>query len=63
MKYKRIVDGYKANGYNATYDKTKFEVRWDEYEDGSRVLEVTEIFSGITYMLALNPDKKSPCKV
>ena len=47
---KMKVAGYKLNGYNATYEKCVLDVRPGINADNKRVLEVTDIFSGITYL-------------
>ena len=54
-----IVGGYKLNGYNATYEKTSFDVRKGLNADKNCVLEVTDINSGMTYIFELdNQDRK-----
>lgn len=44
------IAGYKLNGYNATYDKTTFEVNLHSH-DKSCVLEVEDINSGHTFIV------------
>lgn len=52
------VPGYKLNGYDATYEKTTFEVFRDHSAVGeSGVLEVMEINSGITFVLEMDDEK------
>lgn len=41
------VKGYKFSGYDATYRKTLFDVR----ERGERVLEITDLDSGTTFLI------------
>ena len=41
------IEGYKLSGYDATYRKALFNVN----ERGNRVLEVTDVDSGITFLL------------
>ena len=48
------VNGYKLNGYNATYEKTLFNV----VQSGD-MLEVTDINSGVTFLLELQEEKAS----
>lgn len=43
-------EGYKISGYDATYRKALFNV----CERGNRVLEVTDVDSGTTFLLDLN---------
>lgn len=50
-----IVGGYKLNGYNATYERTSFDVRQGLNAEENCILEVTEINSGITYILEYEP--------
>lgn len=45
-----IVGGYKLNSYNATYEKTSFDVRKGLNADKNCVLEVTDINSGLTFI-------------
>ena len=45
-----IVGGYKLNSYNATYEKTSFDVRKGTNADNNSVLEITDINSGITFI-------------
>lgn len=46
-----IVRGYKLNGYNATYERTNFEVNEGYNASKNRVLEVTDINSGVTFFI------------
>lgn len=71
------VPGYKLKGYDATYDRVMFDVRYGFNAEKKRVLEVTEINSGITFIFETEPidqtksrrrkrkqnPKKNPCKV
>ena len=50
------VGGYRLKGYDATYDKTVFDVRTN-YTEENCVLEILELNSGVTYILEL--DKRS----
>ena len=50
------IEGYKLNGYNATYEKTYFDVKHGKSAAKNRVLEVTDINSGITFMFELQDD-------
>ena len=43
-------EGYKISGYDATYKKTTFNV----CEKGERVLEITDVDSGITFLVDFN---------
>ena len=61
------IQGYKLNGYNATYEKTDLDV-WVGYNGNKNcVLEVTDSQSGITYSFEINEVLKkrikTPCKV
>lgn len=53
------ITGYKLNGYNATYERTNFDVREYRNADKSRVLEVTEIETGVSYILEVGENLKS----
>lgn len=44
------IAGYKLNGYNATYEKCVLDVVSGVNANNKRVLEVTDLFSGITYL-------------
>ena len=46
-------EGYRLSGYDATYKKTMFNV----VEQGNRVLEITEVNSGTTFLLDLESAK------
>ena len=50
-----IVGGYKLNGYNATYERTNFDVRYGKNAEEKCVLEVTDINSGITFIFEHDP--------
>lgn len=47
---KMRIAGYKLNGYNATYEKCVLDIKPGINADNKRVLEVTDILSGITYL-------------
>jgi len=44
------VAGYKLNGYNATYEKCDLDIWTGKNAQKKRVLEMTDIDSGITYI-------------
>ena len=44
------IAGYKLNGYNATYEKCVLDITSGVNANNKRVLEVTDILSGITYL-------------
>ena len=44
------VAGYKLNAYNATYERTDFDIRHGYNAEKNRVLEVTDIESDITFI-------------
>lgn len=46
-----FYDGYRLNGYNATYDKTRFDIRIGRNGEKNRVLEITDINSGMTFIV------------
>lgn len=48
------LEGYKLNGYDATYNKAVFEVAERGTTSKNRVLEITELESGITFLLELD---------
>ena len=52
-----IVGGYKLNSYNATYEKTSFDVRKGTNADNNSVLEITDINSGITFIFEDDPEE------
>ena len=52
------VTGYKLRGYDATYDKTLFDIQSKE-DDKSRVLEITDINSGVTFIIPMDKSAKS----
>ena len=45
-----ICEGYRLNGYNATYENAYFDVRLGSNSEKNRVLEVTDMDSGITFI-------------
>ena len=50
MKNMTIAEGYKLNGYDATYERATFSVA-TRYEDKRKIIrEVTELNSGITFI-------------
>ena len=50
MKNMTIAEGYKLNGYDATYEKATFS-EYTRYEDKRKIIrEVTELNSGITFI-------------
>ena len=48
------ISGYKLNGYNATYEKCDLEVNSGFNGNKNRVLEVTDIDSGISIFFDLD---------
>ena len=44
------VAGYKLNGYNATYEPCELDIRTGKNSRKNRVLEMTDVDSGITYI-------------
>ena len=54
------VAGYKLNGYNATYEKTCFDVRGGYNGTKGRVLEVMDIDSGMTFVFETEEDIFKP---
>lgn len=44
------IQGYKLNGYNATYERAQFDIRPGYNAEKNRVLEITDIDSGITFI-------------
>lgn len=57
----RVV-GYRLNGYNATYERTNFDIRHGYNGEKNRVLEVTDIESGITFIFETEERYKSDKK-
>ena len=58
MKDGIIAEGYKLNGYDATYEKTTFSVR-KRYEDKHEIIrEITELNSGITFIYVVKKEYK-----
>lgn len=54
-----VTEGYKLNGYDATYEKTTFSVR-KRYEDRHKVInEVTELNSGITFIYEVKKNERN----
>lgn len=50
MKSVTIAEGYRLNGYDATYERATFSVA-TRYEDEHKIIcEVTELNSGITFI-------------
>ena len=49
------AEGYKLNGYDATYEKTLFDVKSKANKEIC-VLEVLDINSGITFVVELKKD-------
>lgn len=43
-----VYEGYRLNGYNATFEKTSIEERIRHEDDSEQVIEVTDLNSGIT---------------
>ena len=57
------VEGYKLKGYDATYEKCMFDIiEHKGKESQTRVLEVTEINSGLCFIFDYNNVKKSRTK-
>ena len=53
-----VTEGYKLNGYDATYEKTTFSVR-KRYEHRHKIInEVTELNSGITFIYEVKKEYK-----
>ena len=52
------VGGYKLRGYDATYDRAVFDVQEGRNASGNRVLEVTDIDSGVTFIVEFDDPKK-----
>ena len=48
------LEGYKISGYDATYRKALFNV----CERGNRVLEITDVDSGTTFLVDFNGAEK-----
>ena len=49
------VNGYKLNGYNATYERATFDVK----DIGNNLVRITDILSGVSYILELEKAKGS----
>ena len=59
MSRETVAEGYKINGYNATYEKATFNIR-TRYEDEKMVIrEVTEINSGITFIYEVKKSERN----
>ena len=54
------VSGYKLRGYDAVYEKCLFEVRGGYNGTKGRVLEVTDIDSGMTFVFETEEDIFKP---
>ena len=53
-----ITEGYKLNGYDATYERATFSVR-KRYEDKHKIIrEITELNSGITFIYEVKKEYK-----
>ena len=55
------IEGYKLNGYDATYRKTLFNV--NERGAEGRVLEISDVESGETFLLDLNSTGEDAHKI
>ena len=53
-----LYEGYKVNGYDASYEKTNFDVRYGKNAEKNRVLEITDINSGVTFIVE-TPESRS----
>lgn len=54
----QVTEGYKANGYNATYEKTTFIIRTRHEDRHIIVKEITEINTGITFIYEVKKEYK-----
>ena len=62
MKNMTIAEGYKLNGYDATYEKATFS-ECTRYEDKRKIIrEVTELNSGITFIYEVKKGYKKERK-
>ena len=52
-----IVGGYRLKGYDATYEKTTFDVR-SKVNGETCVLEILENLSGVTYIVELDKNNE-----
>lgn len=53
-----VTEGYKLNGYDATYEKATFS-ECTRYEDKHKIIrEVTELNSGITFIYEVKKEYK-----
>jgi hypothetical protein len=53
-----VTEGYKLNGYDATYEKATFS-ECTRYEDKYKIIrEVTELNSGITFIYEVKKEYK-----
>lgn len=58
MKNMTIAEGYKLNGYDATYEKATFS-ECTRYEDKRKIIrEVTELNSGITFIYEVKKNER-----
>lgn len=54
-----ITEGYKLNGYDATYEKATFLVR-TRYRDNKTIIkEITETNSGITFIYEVKRNERN----
>lgn len=54
-----ITEGYKLNGYDATYERATFSVR-KRYEDKHKIIrEITELNSGITFIYEVKKNERN----
>lgn len=52
MRRGEFYEGYRLNGYDATYERTMIELVEKEV-DGSRIIEMEDINSGIRLMVSI----------
>lgn len=58
MKNMTIAEGYKLNGYDATYERATFSIV-TRYEDEHKLIcEVTELNSGITFIYEVKKNER-----
>ena len=53
-----VTEGYKLNGYDATYEKATFSVRKRDEDRRKIINEVTELNSGITFIYEVKKEYK-----
>lgn len=53
-----IMEGYRLNGYNATYEKAVFSVRTRHEDRKTIIKEITELNSGITFIYEIKKGYK-----